>query len=153
MGIGATVLAASAFWMRRLPTWGPLPWVSTTRQPPSRSSAMRRMAPSTLKSCSSKVPTCPGCRMALPPRATTTLLRVFLRVSAMRFLTRCCSEWPPWSRLLTLRCLGEQGLADGLQVGVGGRLVDADQCPVSYTHLRAHETRHDLVCRLLLEKK
>src|SRR5450759_4921848 len=28
--------------------------------------------------------------------------------------------------------------------------VDA---PVSYTHLRAHETRHDLVCRLLLEKK
>src|SRR5450756_2263610 len=33
-----------------------------------------------------------------------------------------------------------------------------DQCPcqlrgrpVSYTHLRAHETRHDIVCRLLLE--
>src|SRR5659263_232335 len=25
--------------------------------------------------------------------------------------------------------------------------------PVSYTHLRAHETRHDLVIRLLLEKK
>src|SRR5450756_1736128 len=25
--------------------------------------------------------------------------------------------------------------------------------PVSYTHLRAHATRHDLVCRLLLEKK
>src|SRR5450756_2506191 len=25
--------------------------------------------------------------------------------------------------------------------------------PLSYTHLRAHETRHDLVCRLLLEKK
>ena len=24
--------------------------------------------------------------------------------------------------------------------------------PVSYTHLRAHETREDLVCRLLLEK-
>src|SRR5450756_2403147 len=23
---------------------------------------------------------------------------------------------------------------------------------VSYTHLRAHETRHDIVCRLLLEK-
>ena len=30
-----------------------------------------------------------------------------------------------------------------------------EQCAeaVSYTHLRAHETRHDLVCRLLLEKK
>src|SRR5450756_2779490 len=24
------------------------------------------------------------------------------------------------------------------------------QNPVSYTHLRAHETRHDIVCRLLL---
>src|SRR5450759_3547625 len=31
--------------------------------------------------------------------------------------------------------------------------VDAGRIgSVSYTHLRAHETRHDLVCRLLLEK-
>src|SRR5450756_2367092 len=29
----------------------------------------------------------------------------------------------------------------------------SQQEAVSYTHLRAHETRHDLVCRLLLEKK
>ena len=28
-----------------------------------------------------------------------------------------------------------------------------EQGPVSYTHLRAHETVLDLVCRLLLEKK
>ena len=28
-----------------------------------------------------------------------------------------------------------------------------DDVPVSYTHLRAHETVLDLVCRLLLEKK
>ena len=28
-----------------------------------------------------------------------------------------------------------------------------DSVPVSYTHLRAHETVLDLVCRLLLEKK
>src|SRR5659263_702325 len=27
--------------------------------------------------------------------------------------------------------------------------IRADTDPVSYTHLRAHETRHDLVCRLL----
>src|SRR5450756_140626 len=32
-------------------------------------------------------------------------------------------------------------------------LLTATSRPVSYTHLRAHETRHDLVCRLLLEKK
>src|SRR5659263_762270 len=28
-------------------------------------------------------------------------------------------------------------------------LVHEDNAAVSYTHLRAHETRHDLVCRLL----
>ena len=33
--------------------------------------------------------------------------------------------------------------------GVQVRFFD----PVSYTHLRAHETVLDLVCRLLLEKK
>ena len=33
-----------------------------------------------------------------------------------------------------------------------GRLVDTKDS-VSYTHLRAHETVLDLVCRLLLEKK
>ena len=36
-----------------------------------------------------------------------------------------------------------------------GPLGGMDQVyrPVSYTHLRAHETVLDLVCRLLLEKK
>src|SRR5450756_2604079 len=38
----------------------------------------------------------------------------------------------------------DSGIWHGFVRGVG---------PVSYTHLRAHETRHDLVCRLLLEKK
>src|SRR5450759_5288915 len=32
----------------------------------------------------------------------------------------------------------------------GTRIHSAQFEPVSYTHLRAHETRHDLVCRLLL---
>src|SRR5659263_732765 len=32
-------------------------------------------------------------------------------------------------------------------------MIPARMKTVSYTHLRAHETRHDLVCRLLLEKK
>src|SRR5450756_1958716 len=40
---------------------------------------------------------------------------------------------------------------DGAQAG-GAIPLHVDD-PVSYTHLRAHETRHDLVCRLLLEKK
>src|SRR5450756_901200 len=38
--------------------------------------------------------------------------------------------------------------------GPGQAATDATRTTsVSYTHLRAHETRHDLVCRLLLEKK
>ena len=32
-------------------------------------------------------------------------------------------------------------------------IVRAQMTPVSYTHLRAHETPEHLVCRLLLEKK
>ena len=36
-----------------------------------------------------------------------------------------------------------------LQLGMAGLV----RVPVSYTHLRAHETVLDLVCRLLLEKK
>ena len=43
--------------------------------------------------------------------------------------------------------LFQRGLSAGL--GEGGTYV----APVSYTHLRAHETVLDLVCRLLLEKK
>src|SRR5450756_2859529 len=35
----------------------------------------------------------------------------------------------------------------------GEALSACSGAAVSYTHLRAHETRHDLVCRLLLEKK
>ena len=37
----------------------------------------------------------------------------------------------------------------GHAINIGDYLIG----PVSYTHLRAHETVLDLVCRLLLEKK
>src|SRR5450759_2700009 len=38
-------------------------------------------------------------------------------------------------------------------VVLAGFIFEIWAITVSYTHLRAHETRHDLVCRLLLEKK
>src|SRR5665648_1175654 len=54
----------------------------------------------------------------------------------------------------------EVNLCGHATIGSFGALLDAGTIhkgqiyePVSYTHLRAHETRHDLVCRLLLEKK
>ena len=44
---------------------------------------------------------------------------------------------------------------DGLYFGSSFTLRGAGdtRVPVSYTHLRAHETVLDIVCRLLLEKK
>src|SRR5659263_706299 len=51
------------------------------------------------------------------------------------------ASWPPWAEPVAY---GEPG-------SVGAQV--SELLPVSYTHLRAHETRHDLVCRLLLEKK
>ena len=48
----------------------------------------------------------------------------------------------------------EDGLEFATPVTVPeGLSVGGNYDPVSYTHLRAHETVLDLVCRLLLEKK
>ena len=44
----------------------------------------------------------------------------------------------------------DDGVTDADRVVVPGGVVGAEA--VSYTHLRAHETVLDLVCRLLLEK-
>ena len=53
-----------------------------------------------------------------------------------------------------LRGERDRGLGVGDEVGGPGRVLLATEVrPVSYTHLRAHETVLDLVCRLLLEKK
>src|SRR5450759_1494760 len=46
-----------------------------------------------------------------------------------------------------------QAMGAGLLHGGISAVGEHDVLAVSYTHLRAHETRHDLVCRLLLEKK
>ena len=48
-----------------------------------------------------------------------------------------------------LRALFATGLFKDVRIEIDGRIA----VPVSYTHLRAHETVLDLVCRLLLEKK
>src|SRR5665648_1121016 len=46
-----------------------------------------------------------------------------------------------------------EAIARNQYVAAISPLVQSSAQAVSYTHLRAHETRHDLVCRLLLEKK
>src|SRR5450756_2729430 len=45
------------------------------------------------------------------------------------------------------------GLSSSARAGRRSRPRPPRTGSVSYTHLRAHETRHELVCRLLLEKK
>ena len=52
--------------------------------------------------------------------------------------------------LRTMRKLRQQDVAQTLGIS---QTHLSNMESVSYTHLRAHETRHDLVCRLLLEKK
>src|SRR5450756_1627825 len=73
-----------------------------------------------------------------------------------RFRLDLVDPWPTPSP--EARAKGEAFLAraaelteriDGRRIEREARIYDE---PVSYTHLRAHETRHDLVCRLLLEK-
>src|SRR5665213_4570337 len=66
-----------------------------------------------------------------------------------RSLTRCSMGAPP-ERGTTLRA---RGLAERLLSPHLEPAHDSAHAPVSYTHLRAHETGRNLVCRLLLEKK
>ena len=47
----------------------------------------------------------------------------------------------------------EADLGRGGRVRLDGRAALPPAVAVSYTHLRAHETVQELVCRLLLEKK
>ena len=75
---------------------------------------------------------------------------------------RCAVVGEPVGEILTFFGLGADrtraihaGCRFGWVSGSKGVWVDAvfNVISVSYTHLRAHETVLDLVCRLLLEKK
>ena len=47
----------------------------------------------------------------------------------------------------------EQDASEVDELSADTSQLSLSKVPVSYTHLRAHETVLDLVCRLLLEKK
>eukprot|EP00657_Telonema_sp_P-1_P006090 TRINITY_DN24100_c0_g1_i1.p1 TRINITY_DN24100_c0_g1~~TRINITY_DN24100_c0_g1_i1.p1 ORF type:complete len:216 (-),score=61.07 TRINITY_DN24100_c0_g1_i1:64-711(-) len=59
----------------------------------------------------------------------------------------------PIMREGVLHGLGAVDDGAGVFPTLGGETLGEHSVPVSYTHLRAHETVLDLVCRLLLEKK
>ena len=61
-------------------------------------------------------------------------------------------------QLVATQIASQRAIAIAAVDGVGARatmerIVPQPATPVSYTHLRAHETPEHLVCRLLLEKK
>src|SRR5450756_2676695 len=83
------------------------------------------------------------------PRYGTFVMTVFGRPSSARR-----SWFVDW--LYSIRSHQWRGTYSGMTTNVIGASLSGVQAwssTVSYTHLRAHETRHDLVCRLLLEKK
>src|SRR5664280_2172281 len=56
----------------------------------------------------------------------------------------------PWGAVVGI--IGRNGAGKSTLLKVINRITAPTKGPVSYTHLRAHETVLDLVCRLLLEK-
>src|SRR5450756_3235311 len=72
------------------------------------------------------------------------------------WVTLGCHRYPDGTRLLVTADSGGSNAARSraykkhLAAFAGRHSLDVTLLPVSYTHLRAHETRHDLVCRLLL---
>ena len=55
--------------------------------------------------------------------------------------------------LFTTLVVGLEKGANAQHTGIFDYAIGTSIDPVSYTHLRAHETLRYLVCRLLLEKK
>src|SRR5450756_1771092 len=79
-------------------------------------------------------------RLAMANRSQAVQAALEARGQAVVDQVVSFGEWTPFARAIDQRDLA--WLRENVTAWA-----------VSYTHLRAHETRHDLVCRLLLEKK
>ena len=101
---------------------------------------------------------------SLPTRIQTPILLVLVIVSTILYaetmeflmLLDVDSSVPMW--LCLTKDLVTISTGPNLLITIVLVIISSLQCvdrmgPVSYTHLRAHETPEHLVCRLLLEKK
>src|SRR5450756_2756928 len=92
---------------------------------------------------------------------TDRIMRLALEMAGLTEVPEDTQVYVPGEITKALVCIdADTGLLSiARDLGYDGVIVHHPQGdeamlnPVSYTHLRAHETRHDLVCRLLLEKK
>src|SRR5450756_288851 len=84
-------------------------------------------------------------------RDTSYLFAEYAALVADRLGDRV-SEWVTLNEPLSSAWIGhlEGRMAPGIRDLRSAVHASHHLLPVSYTHLRAHETRHDLVCRLLL---
>ena len=84
------------------------------------------------------------------PRGQSSVSRKKYAIS--RAAVSAASE--PWTVLASILSARSARIVPGAAF-LGSVTTGSKRCgmPVSYTHLRAHETVLDLVCRLLLEKK
>ena len=73
-GTGGTTLAATSFFTSRLPTWGPLPWVSTTSTSWAIRATTAVIATRAASTWSSTRARPSAFVMALPPSASRTLM-------------------------------------------------------------------------------
>src|SRR5450756_2817221 len=94
-------------------------------------------------------PKAPALRLARTPRHLPHLDEELLEIAHHRRVAlrqRCRDAVPQREQIL-------QALSAVRVLRLVRHLADPveETAAVSYTHLRAHETRHDLVCRLLLE--
>src|SRR5665648_1168319 len=114
------------------------------RSQPSSFSVMRIVAPSAARYesrlVSSRYSGATRARRSTARMTPTTTSATTATKTVSRLLSAHVSAWV---------AVGPPTSAVALPAAATLRAVS----PVSYTHLRAHETRHDLVCRLLLEKK
>src|SRR5678815_6060148 len=91
-------------------------------------------------------------RHAFRPRGITGAAALCVAVVAANGCATADQYMPSWRSFGVYKLDVNQGnylsqdMVDKLKVGM-------TPGPVSYTHLRAHETPEHLVCRLLLEKK
>ena len=116
--------------------------------PPSGYSNCHRHFPELLEAVKRGVTAAGGLPLEFP---TIALPEVFLAPTSLKYRNLMSMDT---EEMIRAQPMDSVILMGGCDKTVPAQLMGAAACDaVSYTHLRAHETRRNLVCRLLLEKK
>src|SRR5450756_2905213 len=114
------------------------------RVTPASCTCCVRSPPAHWRSCRLRRQTCSGSGVLSLQEPSSVPMRATRRASPSSRRQRLCSleRCPNWWHFSSMdQCCPQSETPCWLPT--------CSTRPVSYTHLRAHETRHDLVCRLL----